>query len=69
MWLPSLLLYSRLGTKIGKHGFLELRRLDFELYYKDNAECDFGYAQGVPHTLIQVCCELNNDNMHREVEG
>jgi predicted AAA+ superfamily ATPase len=59
------------GRRLENMVFWELRRLGFDLYYyKDNAECDFVVThKGVPHTLIQVCSELNNDTMHREVEG
>ncbi len=51
--------------------FLELRRKSQEIYYhKQKKECDLIELQkGKPVQSIQVCWELNDDNLVRELEG
>lgn len=51
--------------------YLTLRRKEKNLYYfKENGECDFVIKNGHKITkLIQVCYELNNDNLKREING
>ena len=50
----------------------ELKRRDFEVYYwsDGSSECDFIAKKGKYIELaVQVCYELNNQNMEREVKG
>jgi uncharacterized protein len=51
--------------------YLELRRKHKELYYfKEKGECDFVIKEGKKITAaIQVCLEVDNDNLHRETAG
>lgn len=51
--------------------YLELRRTEKNLYcFKEKGECDFIVKNGDKITkLIQVCFELNNDNLPREMNG
>ena len=51
--------------------FLHLRRKYTELYYfDDKGECDFiAMKQGTVTEIIQVCYELNPDNLKRELNG
>jgi predicted AAA+ superfamily ATPase len=51
--------------------YIELRRKYKELYYfKEKRECDFIIKEGRKVTeAIQVCLEVNSDNMKREIEG
>ncbi len=51
--------------------FLELRRQYKDIYYfREKGECDFIVKQGktILHVL-QVCAEVNPDNLNREVDG
>ena len=51
--------------------FLELKRQGMEVYFfKDKKECDFIIKEkGIIITAMQVCFELNSENMEREVNG
>ncbi|RLE43104.1 ATP-binding protein [Candidatus Woesearchaeota archaeon] len=51
--------------------FIELRRRGNEVYYWSDAhECDFVVKEGIKvKEVIQVCCELNEENKAREVKG
>lgn len=51
--------------------YLNLRRKFRELYYfRENRECDFVVMnQKKCLMLVQVCYELNGDNLHRETDG
>jgi uncharacterized protein len=59
------------GRKLENLIFLHLRRKYTELYYFDeNGECDFvATKRGVVTELVQVCYELNPDNLKRELNG
>jgi len=60
-----------LGRLLENIVFLELRRKSQEIFYhKQRKECDFVFLQkGEPIQVIQVCWELNDDNLDRELEG
>jgi predicted AAA+ superfamily ATPase len=60
-----------LGRLLENIVFLELRRKSQEIYYhKQKKECDLIELQkGKPVQSIQVCWELNDDNLVRELEG
>lgn len=51
--------------------YLHLRRLGKEIFYfQAKGECDFLTTEkGVPKELYQVCTEINNLNIDREVNG
>ncbi len=51
--------------------FLELRRLYSDIYYfVETRECDFVvFDKKTPHSCIQVCWELTDDNKSREIDG
>jgi len=51
--------------------FMQLRRFFGEIYYfSEKNECDFVvFKQKMPDTLIQVCWQLDQDNMDRELSG
>lgn len=39
-------------------------------YFEGKGECDFVVVEkGTPTQLLQVCVELNPDNLHRETAG
>jgi len=59
------------GRKLENLIFLHLRRKYKELYYFDEqGECDFVVMKhGAVVELIQVCYELNSDNLKREMKG
>lgn len=61
-----------LGRKFENMVFWELRRFTSELYYfnENGKECDFVLCRNnQPQMAIQVCFELNNDNLTREQSG
>ncbi|MGX2973985.1 DUF4143 domain-containing protein [Ursidibacter arcticus] len=61
-----------LGRKLENAVFWELRRQFSELYYynENNKECDFVVCQNsTPTQLIQVCWQLNTENIARERDG
>lgn len=61
-----------LGRKLENAVFWELRRQFSELYYynENHKECDFVVCQNnSPIQLIQVCWQLNAENIAREREG
>ncbi|MEM6396607.1 MAG: ATP-binding protein [Bacteroidota bacterium] len=51
--------------------YLQLRRNHKDLYYfRDKGECDFVVREGSSVSqVLQVCSEVNQDNMKREVDG
>lgn len=51
--------------------FLHLRRNFKEIYYfSEKSECDFvTFDKGNAHEVIQVCYELNPENLNRELNG
>lgn len=59
------------GRKLENLAYLYLRAKFREIYYFDeNGECDFVvFKNGQPQALIQVCYELNPDNLLREISG
>lgn len=59
------------GRKLENLIFLHLRRKYTELYYFDEkGECDFvAMKHGTVAELVQVCYELNPDNLKRELNG
>lgn len=59
------------GRKLENLVFLALRRRSKEIYYySGSGECDFLVMdRGVISIAVQVCSELNNDNMKRETSG
>lgn len=60
-----------LGRLLENIVYLELRRKSRDIFYhKQERECDFIEIQkGKPVQSIQVCWELNEDNLDRELEG
>src|SRR6185437_5029260 len=59
------------GRKLENLVYLHLRRHYREIYYfSERKECDFVvFKNGVPVEAIQVCFDLNADNLDREVDG
>ncbi len=59
------------GRKFENLVFLNLRRNYREIYYfAEKGECDFIVIQNHTfHEAVQVCFELNRDNLDREVNG
>jgi predicted AAA+ superfamily ATPase len=59
------------GRKLENLVFLHLRRNFSELYYyNEKAECDFvAFKNGKLVGLIQVCFNLDQDNVSREING
>ena len=59
------------GRKLENLVFLHLRREHRELYYfSEKGECDFVvFNKGVAVDALQVCFELNPDNLDREING
>ena len=59
------------GRKFENLIFLHLRRTYKEIYYfSEKGECDFiAFKNGAFHQAIQVCYELNSDNLDREING
>ncbi|MCL6103422.1 MAG: ATP-binding protein [Bacteroidetes bacterium] len=59
------------GHKLENLVFLALRRLSKEVYYfSGSGECDFLLMdRGVISRAVQVCLELNSDNLQRETSG
>lgn len=59
------------GHKLENLVFLALRRRSKEIYYYyGKCECDFMVMEkGVITSAIQVCLELNSDNLQRETSG
>src|SRR5674476_1419848 len=59
------------GRKLENLIFLHLRQKYTELYYfDDKGECDFvAMKHGSVIELVQVCYELNPDNLKRELNG
>ena len=51
--------------------FMQLRRASGEIYYfSEKNECDFVvFKQKKPDTLIQVCWQLDHENIERELSG
>lgn len=50
--------------------FLHLRRKSNDIYYfKGKGECDFVYKEKGVFKAVQVCCELTQDNVLREITG
>ena len=51
--------------------FIELKRRDKDIYYyRNKGECDFVVSKNKQiENLIQVCYELNHDNLQRELNG
>lgn len=61
-----------LGRKLENAVFWELRRAYKELYYynENNKECDFIVCKNhEPLKVIQVCWQLNSENIRREQDG
>lgn len=60
-----------LGRKLENMVFLHLRRKFTNIYYFDNkGECDFVvFKNGEVVEIIQVCYDLNSDNLKRELDG
>ncbi len=59
------------GRKFENMIFLHLRRQFKEIYYfSESHECDFViFDKGVATQVVQVCYDLNPDNMDRELNG
>lgn len=67
----SLTFSSDDGRMLENMVFLQLRRFHREIYYfRQEKECDFIVCEkGKPRTLIQVCLQLDTDNLKRELDG
>ncbi len=59
------------GRKLENLVYCELQKAGYEIfYYNKNFECDFIIKKdNVIEALIQVCWELNDQNMKRELQG
>jgi len=59
------------GRKLENLVYLHLRRRYREIYYfSEKRECDFVvFNKGKAVTALQVCLDLNPDNIDREIEG
>ena len=59
------------GRKLENLVYLHLRRKFREIYYfSERKECDFVvFKKGAPIDAIQVCFDLNADNLDRELDG
>ncbi|HEX3933189.1 MAG TPA: DUF4143 domain-containing protein, partial [Puia sp.] len=59
------------GRKLENLVYLHLRRRFREIYYfSEGKECDFVvFKKGTPVDAIQVCFDLNADNLDRELDG
>jgi hypothetical protein len=59
------------GRKLENLVYLHLRRAHRELYYfSEKGECDFVvFNNRVAVDALQVCFELNPDNLDREIKG
>jgi predicted AAA+ superfamily ATPase len=59
------------GRLLENSVFLFLRQKQYQLYYfREKKECDFVvFDKGKFKMLIQVCEEVHNENMEREVNG
>lgn len=59
------------GRKLENMVYTHLRRKYKEIYYfDDSGECDFvAFKNGAVAELIQVCFDLNPDNLDREING
>ena len=59
------------GRKLENLIFLHLRRMHKEIYYfLEKGECDFiTFKNGAFDEAIQVCYELNSENLERELNG
>jgi len=67
----SLSFTDDLGRLFENAIFLELRRMYKDIYYfREQGECDFIVKEGkeIKH-ILQVCTEINPDNLNREVNG
>lgn len=68
----SLSFSKDLGRKLENYVYLHLRRSFKEIQYFQNkdSECDFvvKWNEGIIGA-VQVCWELNTDNLHREIKG
>jgi uncharacterized protein len=62
---------ENIGNKFENLIFLHLRRKSSEIYYfTEKGECDFVlFKHGKLVELVQVCAELNQDNLDRETNG
>ena len=60
-----------LGRLLENLVFIHLKRLGKEIYYfRQKGECDFiAKKNNKVEMAIQICYHLNDDNMHREVNG
>jgi uncharacterized protein len=68
----SLSFSKDLGRRLENFVFNKLRRTSNEIFYfrQSNSECDFLMKQnGQIISAVQSCWEVNNDNMHREING
>jgi len=59
------------GRLLENKAFLHFKRLGKQVYYfRQKGECDFVVAQNNQvEMIVQVCYELNNDNLSREING
>lgn len=59
------------GRKLENLVYLRLRRKYREIYYfAEKRECDFViFKNGTPVDAVQVCLDLNPDNLERELNG
>lgn len=67
----SIVFTDELGRRLENTVYLHLRRKYKEIYYfNEKKECDFiAIEKGKPAEILQVCYEINSDNMKREFEG
>ena len=67
----SIVFTDELGRRLENMVYLHLRRKYPEVYYfNEKKECDFiAIQQGKTKEIIQVCYDLNQDNLQREIAG
>ncbi len=67
----SIIFTEERGRRLENLVFLHYRRQGKELFYfSEKKECDFiVFEKGKVKEAVQVCHELNEDNLKREIEG
>jgi len=67
----SLSLSKDLGRRLENMVYNKLRSGDNTIYYyrENDSECDFVVVADEVKSVIQVCWEVNNDNIEREIKG
>lgn len=67
----SIVFTEEQGRRLENCVYLHFRQKGFELYYyQEKKECDFiVMKKGVVQEAVQVCYDINDENIHREMAG